>query len=384
MTDNCTVTPDVRHADLTAENEDCPSFDLDKYVAPFWEGNTVYNECVFPITGADGTLSPFELMYPAERIVSVRNYTLTETYTEGKDYALVDGKLVILPETSIKITEYGYMHPADNPENFPENKYYPRADGYGFEYWSESPELSEAQVCVTYVHGGEWDAPVPAPFAERIPRASAKLRRGEELKIVAIGDSITCGAKSSGNCGIPPYADPYIGLTVNYLAKKFCNDNITLVNSAVGGTKSDRMFDKIDSCVTDHKPDLVIIAFGMNDSSYYRVGISDDYFRTNILTLIRRIRDALPECEFVLLSSVYGNRLTFPAERYEAHAAVLERIAAEEKGVAFANPLAIEKKLLEKKDFLCFMGDNMVHPNDFGMRLIAQTLLCGFGAYDRE
>lgn len=30
------------------------------------------------------------------------------------------------------------------------------------------------------------------------------------------------------------------------------------------------------------------------------------------------------------------------------------------------------------------MGDNMVHPNDFGMRLIAQTLLCGFGAYDRE
>lgn len=107
------------HADLTAENEDCPSFDLDKYVAPFWEGNTVYNECVFPITGADGTLSPFELMYPAERIVSVRNYTLTETYTEGKDYALVDGKLVILPETSIKITEYGYMHPADNPEIFP-------------------------------------------------------------------------------------------------------------------------------------------------------------------------------------------------------------------------------------------------------------------------
>ena len=69
MTDNCTVTPDVLHADLTAENEDCPSFDLDKYVAPFWEGNTVYNECVFPITGADGTLSPFELMYPAERIV---------------------------------------------------------------------------------------------------------------------------------------------------------------------------------------------------------------------------------------------------------------------------------------------------------------------------
>lgn len=69
-------------------------------------------------------------MYPAERIVSVRNYTLTETYTEGKDYALVDGKLVILPETSIKITEYGYMHPADKSrENFPENKYYPRADG---------------------------------------------------------------------------------------------------------------------------------------------------------------------------------------------------------------------------------------------------------------
>lgn len=156
-----------------------PSFDLDKYVAPFWEGNTVYNECVFPITGADGTLSPFELMCPAERIVSVRNYTLTETLYRGKGLCAC-GREARHSSGNVD-KDYGirlYVPRRQSGKFSRRNKYYPRADGYGFEYWSESPELSEAQVCVTYVHGGEWDAPVPASFAERIPRASAKLRRG--------------------------------------------------------------------------------------------------------------------------------------------------------------------------------------------------------------
>lgn len=367
----------ITSADYSPEVLDSSNYDLAKYLTPFWEGNIVYNECVFPITDEDGSLSPFTLLYDATEIVSVKNYTLTETYKDGIDYALVDGKLVLLPGTSVKVIDYGYIHPADNPDKRPMEEYYPRRDGKGYEYWNEDNELSEAQIVVTYIHNDSWHAPAPRRFGSDIPKSLAKLRNNEPLRIVAMGDSITCGAKSSGNCGIPPYMDPYINLTVEALSAKFGNDRITLQNSGRGGWCSFWNEDNLRERVLEHKPDFVIIAFGMNDSSYNCAGLDDDTFRENMTGMIRRIKADYPDCEFLLLCSLYGNPLTFKAERYESHAAILREIAAQTDSVAVCDPQTIEKSLLERKDFLCFMADNMVHPNDLGMRLIAQMLVCG-------
>ena len=119
-----------------------------------------------------------------------------------------------------------------------------------------------------------------------------------------------------------------------------------------------------------------MIAYGMNDSNDERVGFTDERFRGNILELMRQIRDKLPLCEILLVSSIYGNPLTFEPSRYEAHANVLREIANDRagQGVAFCDPQGIERFVLRRKAFADIMADNMVHPNDFGMRLIAQTI----------
>lgn len=69
----------VTEDDYTEAELDSSSYDLRKYTVPFWEGNIVYNEIVYPIRASDGTLSPFELMYAADRIGLFRLKTTDST-----------------------------------------------------------------------------------------------------------------------------------------------------------------------------------------------------------------------------------------------------------------------------------------------------------------
>lgn len=371
----------VTEDDYTEAELDSSSYDLRKYTVPFWEGNIVYNEIVYPIRASDGTLSPFELMYAADRIVSVKNYRLNVTYQEGKDYVLKDGKLVVLDGGSIPISNYGDVHTSSVPSDYGEEEfypYYPHAGEDGmWEYWTGGSDLSDKSIAVTYIHNDTWKADVPTSQESNLPGTLEKLKSKEDITIVVAGDSVSTGAMCSGFLGIAPNADAYPEMTAKALRMKYGYDGVTLVNSAIGGTMSYFDSAKLDSTVIQYSPDLVIINFGMNDSSCDRVGISGNEFKSNLKMQINYIREKLPDCEILLVSSLYGNRYTFPAERYEEHAAVLHTLASEMDGVGVADPQKIEKYLIEEtgKDFLCFMADNMVHPNDYGMRLMSQTIL---------
>lgn len=370
----------VTKDDYTAEELDSSVYDVYKYTTPFWAGNIVYNECVMPIRNKDGSFGPLDLMYKATEIISVKSYSFDVTYTEGMDYRLTkDGKLEIMPTGRIRIYDYTKLHPTAASGTVEDANHYPHADDDDFEFWSGGAEISRMNVVVTYIHNDTWSAPVPENQAESLPKTMSKLMHKESLKIVVAGDSVSTGANGSKFLGIAPYADSYPEMTAAALVGKFGNDNITLVNSAIGGTMSRYDNTKLENTIIKYSPDLVIICFGMNDSSCDRVGISVDEFRQNMSGQIEYIKNRLPNAEILLLSSLYGNRLTFPADRYEEHAAVLHELAAKYNGVGVADPQMIEKVLLEKKEYASFMADNMVHPNDYGMRLIAQTIL---GALD--
>lgn len=366
----------VTKNDYTAEELDSSSYDLYKYVTPFWQGNIVYNECVMPIRNKDGSLPYFELMYKANEIVSVKNYTLDVTYTEGPDYRLTsDGKLEIMPTGKIPIYAYTTLHPTAASGAVEDSNHYPHADDEDFEFWAEDSRISQMNIVVTYIHNDTWSAPIPEKQYDNLPNTMSKLMHKEPLSIVVAGDSVSTGANSSRFLGISPFADAYPEMTAAALREKFGNDNITLVNSAIGGTMSNYDNAKLDDTIIKYSPDLVMICFGMNDSSCDRVGISGAEFKQNMSGQIEYIKSKLPNAEILLIASVYGNIFTFPAERYEEHAAILHELADEYSGVGVADPQMIEKSLLEKKDYVTFMADNMVHPNDYGMRLIAQTIL---------
>lgn len=117
----------------------------------------------------------------------------------------------------------------------------------------------------------------------------------------------------------------------------------------------------------------------MNDASSE---MSTAEYARNMEGQVAYIKDKLPDCEILLLTSPYGNPYTFSMSLYEAHAKKLHEIAARWDGVGVSDAQKIEKDLMQKKDFLDFMGDNMVHPNDFGMRLLSQSIVSGFSVSD--
>ena len=175
-------------------------------------------------------------------------------------------------------------------------------------------------------------------------------------------------------------------MTGDALRLMYPEAEIELIPAGIGGGTSEKLVRDglVEEQITSKSPDLVLIAYGMNDSNDERIGFTDERFRTNILKLIGEIRERLPECEILLVSSVYGNTFTFDPSHYEAHARILEEIAAERsgEGIAFCDPQAVERALLRRKAFADMMADNMVHPNDFGMRLIAQTIADSLRASD--
>lgn len=381
-------TAEVTVDDFTSEELDSSVYDIEKYTKPFWEGNIVYNEVVFPIKNAQGEIEPFELMYDASEIVSVKSYTHDVTYTENVDYVLQDGNLVILPTGRISVADYEYIHRPSVPAGYGSSEIYPyylRLDGNGYEYWLEDATFSSMSLSVTYVHNDFWTAPIPDSQEKNLPKTFERLKNGEELVIVAVGDSVTTGALSSGKLGIAPYADAYPEMTYKALCKMYSNDKIKFVNSGIGGDWSKYDSNKVESTIIKHSPDLVLINFGMNDSSAYRsTGVPNAEFRSNIQNHIDHIKSKFPDCEVLLISSLYGNRYSFSPKSYEDHAAILRELADINEGVGFTDPQRIQKYLIEETgiDYVSFTADNMVHPCDFGMRITAQCILAALSEND--
>lgn len=369
----------VTMQDYDTEYLECTEYDVRKYVTPFWRTNVIWNECFFPLVGNDGVRHPIKLMYKADEIISVRDYTLQKEYVRGRDYDIdEDGNFVFGSGSRIPRLNDFFLHATSRPTGSTDDEYYPRWDGNGWEYWNEGSELSLKTVAISYIHNDDNQPDSPASVEKDIPKSFEKLVNGEDFHIVLIGDSVSTGAKSSGNTGIGPYADAYPEMTKKALSMKFGNSNVKLTNTAIGGSTSDWDPDRLDSTVVQYSPDLVIACFGMNDSSAGRVGYTDELFRENMIGQVEYIKKNCPDAEILLVSSLLGNIYCFREERYVSHARILGEIAAQYEGVAFCDPQAIERFYLERKQFADLMADNMVHPNDHGMRIIAQTIFDAF------
>lgn len=360
----------VTRDDFSAEELDCSVYDLEKYTTPFWEGNIVYNEFVYPIMDKNDELSPFQLMYYADDIISVKDTTLEHTYIEGVDYILEDGKLVVLPEGNIRVKMQEDIHQTSNPYNYPINYMYPHRDGSGYEYWNDQDIFNKTLV-VTYIHNDKWNNSKPASKTDKLPNIMKKLENGENATIVVTGDSISVGYNSSRIMAAKPYTDGYALMTVKALREKYHN-NIKFVNTAVGGSVSSFNEEQLYNDILVYSPDLVIIAYGMNDAS---VNMTAEEYKSNINGRIEYIKKNLPDCDILLVTSFVANPWVFDIELYKEHAAELRSIESEWDNVAVCDPQSIQLDLMENKEFLCFMGDNLMHPNDYGMRIISQCVL---------
>ncbi len=338
----------------------------EEYLTPIWEGTTVYDESVMPLYNADGSMSPITLAYAIDEIVSVKSADLQTTYTAGTDYTVENGKLVIPSGSAIPVTQYSEYY-----FDTPTGNAYPTTDG-GYMYFSEDGWFHDRQIVVTYTHSDTWGGSVPKKQGQNLTNVQEKLENKEPITVAFYGDSITEGANSSAFLKKKPRLETYAELTVEAMRRTYGYEEIYYVNTALGGQTTAWGAENAQNRVAMHEPDLLFIAFGMNDP----VTLEADY-KASIESIINTVRADNADCDIVLVGTMlpneeagnntYGNQVEFVN--------VLNTIAGEYSNVVVADMTNMHKSLLEMKSYRDMTGNNVNHPNDFLGRVYAQVLM---------
>ena len=154
--------------------------------------------------------------------------------------------------------------------------------------------------------------------------------------------------------------------------EKHFGSKVTLINKAVDGTTSENGLKLVkDQQLGKERPDLAIIAFGMNDVYYQHAA---EKYQANIRGMIDQIRADSPNTEFILVAPLLAN-----AERgvtmklFPQNRDALAKLCG--PGVALADLTSTWGELLKRKTYYDLTGNGVKHPNDFGHRIYAQTIL---------
>ena len=127
--------------------------------------------------------------------------------------------------------------------------------------------------------------------------------------------------------------------------------------------------------IKEHKPDLVMFAFGMNDAGKQNHQEKSDRYESSIRALIEGLRKDNPKTEFVLVANMLPNPEFKPWDGHFENRRRLLKIAGEQEGVVVADVMAMTEEMLKYKKFADISGNNLNHPNDFLHRLYAEVIL---------
>ena len=320
-----------------------PEVSLDEAMIPFWEGKRIVNESVLLLSKGNQPASG-RLLFSPSKIISVTDSTHRLRFIRGADFDVKGDELIALKNSKIQTM---------SDKEFATGKFpWTRFDG--------------RHVFVTYDHKSLWSGPKPRNQGELLPRTVAKLKARKQLRLAAFGDSITLGINVSGFLNTPPYLPPWPSLVEHKLG------NVKLFNLALGGASSQWAKDNAKELVGSLKPDLVCIAFGMNDFW----SLTPELFIANIKAAMEAIRSVHPTTEFLLISSMKFDPDYTQEEPYVSnlagYASGLRALSG--KGVAFFDMTELSQALYSAKSSKDLTTDPM-HPDDFLARCYAQGVV---------
>ena len=335
---------------------------------PFWLSKVMEGESVLFVKENDSTVPEVALLFEPTKILAVRSSAGEVTYDEGRDYVWKQGtRTITLPKGS----RIPCKTPKDLRRPAGSQKYsLTHRDGNGEILFGAGHEYQDMQTTVTYEHElGDWPDPVPTFVGKQLPHTLAKLETGRPLTLVVLGDSISTGCNASGWAKTPPFQPPFQRLFAKNLESVY-GSKIILKNFAVGGTDSSWGLQNIGQVVPSD-PDLVIIAFGMNDDPG---GRSADDYQANIRGVIDAVRKEKPNAEFILIATMLGNKdwTIIRPELFPQYRDALDELCG--PGVVLADMTSIWTELLNRKEDWDMTGNGVNHPNDFGHRIYAQVL----------
>ena len=338
-----------------------------RFLRPFWKSDTVEGESVLFIRNVESGEATARVLFPIQEILAVRNSGGDVTYQAGRDYRWKRGsREIVIPKGSKIVTRT----PGELRRPAGSQKYkLTHRDGKGEIFFGGKLEYAAMQTSITYRHGpADWKSPLPRFDDTSLPRTVSKLLSKEPLSIVVLGDSISTGANASKLGKAPPFQPAYPELVQMHLVARF-KSKVNLKNLSVSGKDTKWGLTQVDA-VADASPDLVILAFGMNDST----GRTVKDFRDNTRKTIEMIREKVPDAEFILVASMLGNR-DWTALKHELFAGYRDALAElRQPGIALADLTSIWNGLLDRKKDWDQTGNGVNHPNDFGHRIYAQAI----------
>lgn len=333
---------------------------------PAWQSETVSRESsvLLQLTN-DGPIES-RLAFPAAEITSIESADGAHSFKLGKDCVLSSDKYRLIWNSPTKIevitssqmfppkdAPNSYRHRASNPE---QNMFY--APGKFFH---------QHDVEISYRR--EKFQPTTLAAQPKLKRTLEKLRSGKSLRLGVSGDSISTGLDASGTTQTAPNQPGYPDLVAAQLTHDF-GVRIELTNRAVSGWSIANGIKDLDAMLAS-RPELLIVAYGMND-----VGRRDPaWFAEQARTFEQRAREQLPELEILWVAPMLGHSewVHTPRAMFAAYRDELKKLANEHADLADLTEVWTE--MLGHKHDLDLTGNGLNHPNDFGHRLYAQAIL---------
>lgn len=201
-----------------------------------------------------------------------------------------------------------------------------------------------------------------APLSGGLSRIRARLRRGEPITIVTMGDSLT-DTRHWANREVD-----WGSLLKKQLEAKY-NSAVTVVNPAIGGTQLRQGLVQIPRwLIQASEPDLVMVCYGGND---WEAGMRGPQFEESFLDGIKRIRRATEgKADILILTTVPS------LEKWNATAELADacREASKKQGTGLADLQRAFHQVGEKERARLFVNDK-VHLSADGHKLVAETIL---------
>jgi len=307
----------------------------------------------------------------APRIASANG---TIDFEVGRDFTWRPGSrtLALTADSRIPFKTTAELHPAPNSPN----AYKSQRGSDRWMFFGPGRVIHDLQCVARYASADEWRVPMPtAAPDEQLVSLRTKLRTKQSVKLVVLGDSISTEADASAVAKVWPNQPGYPTLVARGLETRF-GGKVTLTNLSKGGMDSKWGATRVPDVLAE-KPDLLFVAFGMNDASGRRT--AEDFGRIT-KGIVEPIRAARPDCAIVLVSSMTANSEWVHAspDLYPQYAAALARLTG--PGIALADVTAVWIAVESRKKHFDLTGNGLNHPNDFGHRLYAETILSVIGS----
>jgi len=338
---------------------------LRDYLKPFIQADTIVNEIILPMENAE-TTPRARILFPAKKILSIKDVYLEKEYYEHKDWEVRRREIVLTKNSLIP-----FLH--ENDLLFKEERVgfsQPAKESSHYVLFSEGALFPSYQLAVTYIPD-RTNSSFPSILGQKENSLSGtlgKLKRGEPLKIVFYGNSIEAGGNSSGYLGVKPYMPNWPQLVIYNLRMNYLSE-ISYKNQSKGGMMAKWGMENADERVANENPDLVVIAFGMNDGTF-SVPVNDFISQIEEIMRIAKVRN--PMCEFLLVTPMLANPMAIQSKMQEDYRQPLWKLANEH--VAIADVTNWHKWLLDYKSYQDMTGNNINHPNDYLARWYAHLV----------